>query len=289
MLGSLQTGIQPPIREISSPPEAAPLSDATLDELLIADLRSLQGEQQISSAETGDTYANASVANHICPQYSSRQINRLESHLAEHGTFDIPIVYGNVIVDGITRTIPFVAATETNANHGEMSSMLYLRDHIQVARGFMELYQQDPSRYQAEGDMGRELLRSALLLMSTDSQLTRFEQVIEMGREAGQADWPQISLHFNDLDGNEPNGWRNKQDTLQMLGHLTFDAIDRRFIDVDELTERDKEFLGFLTPFLASVGFPLYENSGSWEEFAAVRTSVMAVETALLHKQLLLL
>jgi hypothetical protein len=53
---------------------------------------------------------------------------------------------------------------------------------------------------------------------------------------------------------------------------------------VSELSDAHKKFLGSIIPLLASAGFPTYENSGSWEEVTANRTSVMAIETALLSK-----
>jgi hypothetical protein len=69
-----------------------------------------------------------------------------------------------------------------------------------------------------------------------------------------------------------------------MLTYLTFDALNREFISVDYLTNANKQFLASVMPFMEAVGFPKYESSGSWEEVCAIRTSVMAVETAMLHK-----
>jgi hypothetical protein len=180
-----------------------------------------------------------------------------------------------------------VAATEIIAgspNHGDMSSMLYLRDHVQAANALMELHLQDPTRYNQEGRTSRTLFLSALHLMSTPSQLARFDDVITRGTTARQEDWPHISLLFNDLEGLKPNGWRNKQDTFQMLADATLDAVENGLLTVDDLAENHKQFLGSIVPLLVSVGFPAYENSGSWEEITAHRTSVLAVETSLLYK-----
>lgn len=269
----------------------------TEDELAVARehderlLHSLKDQNQAAEqypTSAGLAFANDELAIRAKEAYNVSELAGLERFLTEKGTLNIPLVRGySVLVDGETRPVTFVAATEINgdgASHGEMSSMLYLRDHIQAAKALMELYLQDPEAYAAEGALGKELLVSALHLMSTPDQLARGQNVIAKGPQAGQEDWPHISLWFDDLQGKKPNGWRNKQDTLQMLAELGFDAIDRGFVDPGKLLGAHKQFLGSVVPLLTAVGFPTYESSGSWEEVAARRTSVMAVEVALLHK-----
>jgi len=240
------------------------------------------------SETTGLWFASPDLARFAKSDYSSEDLAELEASLLEKGTLSIPTVSGmSVNIDGKTHPITIVAATEINAdtpNHGEMASMLYLRDHIQAASALMALYLQDPEKYQKEGEEARTLLFSALHLISTPAQLARFEAVIDEGNAVGQADWPHISLHFGDMEGKNPNGWRNKQDSFQMLGFLTLDAIEEGFITADLLSDSHKKFLASIVPFLDSVGFPKYKSSGSWEENEAARTSVMAVETALLYK-----
>lgn len=224
-------------------------------------------------------------ADFIRPDYSKSQLFELEQLLAVNGTTAIPIADGFMVeVDDVPRPVSIVAATDTNASHGDMSSMLYLRDHIQAASALMELYLHNPGKYKTEGEQAKTLLLSALHLMSTKAQLARFNEVIARGVAASQEDWPHISLFFNDLAGEKPNGWRNKQDSFQMLAYLACDAIMRGFLHEDELLPSHKTFLASVAPLLKSVGFPLYENSGSWEELEARRTSVMTVETALLGK-----
>jgi len=258
------------------------------DRELLDELELVAQVPRYYSAETGLYFANKELAEMARAQYDAESIARIEQFLIDQGTLNIPIVEGyTVTVDGQEHSVSMVAATEitaNGANHGDMSSMLYLRDQIQAASALMELSLQDPDRYGADGKLGKELLLSALHLMSTPTQLERFNRVIELGEAAGQSDWPQISLHFHDLEGTQPNGWRNKQDSFQMLGYLSLDAIERGFLDTGELADAHKQFLSSIVPFLRSVGYPRYENSGSWEEIAAVRTSVMAIETALLHK-----
>lgn len=258
-----------------------------LDKPLVAGLAE-RHVSRTSSYETGLNFVNSELAEFAKAKYIAQEVASIERWLAEKGTTDIPVLRGyTVIVDGIMRHIAMVTATligADGANHGEMSAMLYLRDQVQAISALMELYLQDPDTYTAEGETAKELLISALHLMSTPAQLDRFENVIQMGEEAGQEDWPHISLWFDDLDGIKPNRWRNKQDSFQMLAYTTLDAIDRGFLEPDELADGHKKFLTSIVPLLESVGFPNYESSGSWEEITAVRSSVIAVETAMLHK-----
>ncbi|UGQ12264.1 hypothetical protein LO772_01225 [Yinghuangia sp. ASG 101] len=219
---------------------------------------------------------------------SPGQLRAVEALLAARGTLDIPVVEaGSVRIDGAERRVRVVAATDITADpavrHGEMSTMFYLRDHVQVASALMELFLRDPVRHATEGDTARALILSALHLMSTPAQLARFAAVIAHG-DTGQEEWPHISLWFDDLAGEKPNGWRNKQDSFQMLAFLVLDAIDRGFLATDELLGAHRQFLRSVVPFLRAVGFPRYESSGSWEEITARRTSVTAVETALLAR-----
>lgn len=284
---------------ISHSPETsseAPLSNAAeaehlhaIDQQLFTELykRNTQPRRYPSAVE-GTQFSNKQLAAMVKNNYSKTALAEIEAFLEARGALHIPTIGGfTALIDSFPQPITIVAATEINdttPNHGEMVSMLYLRDHIQTARALMELYLQDSEQYKKEGKRGLVLLKSALHLLSTPAQLKRFDDVIRRGSEASQEDWPHISLWFDDIEGNRPNGWRNTQDTFQMLAHLTFDAIDRGFLDVDELAEAHKKFLGSVVPLLESVGFPLYENSGSWEEVSAHRTSVMAIEIALLYK-----
>lgn len=260
-----------------------------LDEKIISALWEMNKETRgYYSEETKSIFANEELALLAQETYDTESSVYLEDFLNEKGTIKIPLLDGFlVMVNGIPRAVSIVTATELSSeapNRSDMTSMLYLRDQVQAASVLMDLYLRDPLKYEDEAADARTLLFSALHLMSTSAQLERFNDVIKRGSEAGQADWPHISLLFNDMEALGPNDWRNKQDTFQMLAYTTFDAIERGFIDVNELDNAHKQFLGSVVPLLEAVGFPKYENSGSWEEVEAHRTSVMAIETALLHK-----
>ncbi|NUU20771.1 MAG: hypothetical protein HOV68_04520 [Streptomycetaceae bacterium] len=251
-------------------------------------LRELMRRSHTSRASGGSRFADDTLARLVRAGDSPAHLRAVEALLTERGTLDLPVIEaGSVQVDGAARRVCVVAATDIAADptvrHGEMSTMFYLRDHVQAASAMMELHLTDPVRYAAEGDVGRELIQSALHLMSTPAQLARFAAVVERG-DTGQEEWPHISLWFDDLAAEKPNSWRNKQDSFQMLAFLVLDALDRGFLALDELIPAHRTFLRFVVPFLRAVGFPRYESSGTWEEIAARRTSVMAVETALLAR-----
>ncbi len=271
-------------RGFNIPPALLASDRLLLDELFA---RNAQNTGFYSEA-TGLQFANHELADMAQAGYDEQDVSRLEQYLEGKGTFDIPLIEGLTIrVDGRDQPVSVVSATETGAdgaNHGEMSRMLYLRDHVQVAQMFMRLFMQDPKRYAKEGSVARTLIMSGLHAMSSERQLARFKDVISRGPAAGQEDWPHISLFFDDMNTNQPNGWRNKQDSFQMLACTVFEALDCHFLDVSDLAAGHKQFLGSIVPFLAAVGYPEYESAGSWEEMSVSRTSVMAVETALLHK-----
>lgn len=230
-------------------------------------------------------FQNQTIADYAAPSYTSKRLDEIETFLDRQGTFAIPIIkQHSITIDGTIHPISIVTATDSaDSHHGEMSSMIYLRDHIQTAGAYMELFLHDSKRYARVGIIAKDLLLSALHLLSTPAQLDRFTALISRGREVDQEGWPHISLYFNDLTADNPNGWRNKQDTFQMLAHLTLDATTRGFLSVDDLLPSHKQFLASIVPTLSSVSFPHYESSGSWEEVTAKRTSVIAIETALLH------
>jgi hypothetical protein len=257
-----------------------------MDEELFATLRERIPDPDLyTSKYVQGVFTNGEVARRVRSEYTERGLSRFTNSLEKQGTFDVPITWMTLEVEGTETLLPFVAATEINeVDHGDMSSMVYMRDQIQTARSYMELYIQDPSHNFQKGNMGRLLIKSALHLLSTPKQLDRFVDVAIKGKEAGQEDWPFISQHFNDLAGEDPNGWRNMQDSFQMLGHLTFDAMERGFLDPNDLTDSNHQMLGSMVPLLSSVGFPKHESSGTWEEFLASRTSVIAIETALAYK-----
>lgn len=69
-----------------------------------------------------------------------------------------------------------------------------------------------------------------------------------------------------------------------MLTYHTLDLIERNVVSLKDLTDKQKRFLASVLPFLAKIKFWKEENSGSWEELAAWRSSVMAWDTKAVEK-----
>lgn len=78
----------------------------------------------------------------------------------------------------------------------------------------------------------------------------------------------------------------HKQDAWQIAAYYLLEALELGLVCPKELTSKHKRFLSLIVPFLAKVSFWSCENSGSWEEIPAVRTSVRAWEHRLLIKLL---
>lgn len=125
---------------------------------------------------------------------------------------------------------------------------------------------------------GKELLISGMNFMSSCAQLERFEAIIRSRSSVFVKDpsnWPYIFAGIKqNLACSNPEGWAHKQDAWQILAWHTLDALESGAIRHAELSAKNRRFLGLIVPFLAKVSFWKCENSGSWEEIPAVRSSV---------------
>lgn len=132
----------------------------------------------------------------------------------------------------------------------------------------------------------RELFMSASRLMSTLPQLERFKGVIKSKDQdfiSHKYNWPHIFLDIKgNLNGAKQESWSHKQDAWQMTAYYLIDALERGWINEQDCSEKQIQFLGLISPFLAKVKFYQSPNSGSWEELESIRSSVIAWETALL-------
>jgi len=261
------------------------------DKRLIAELREKTPPRFLGETDQGlQTFANKEIAERARPTYTADQLKDFRQMLTEKGTLDLQLIWQEVTVEGTKRLLPFMPATELNPNHGDMCRQIYVRDQVMAARAAMHRYLLDPERYAADGELGRMLLSSTLHLMSTPDQLARCNMVVALGPKAEQKDWPFISVRRDDMDSTAAdNRWRNIQNSLQMLGDLTCEALAFDFISPAGLTRSNRQLLSAIPSMLAAVGFPRYGNSGSWEEVTGDRSSVMSPETALSAKMLYLL
>jgi hypothetical protein len=114
---------------------------------------SRRARRKLSTESPGRLYRNDEIAELARSRYTLSQLHDLQRLLEQRGTHAIAVPYGTVTVAGEGRRMPFVAATETRAAHGDMSEKVYLRDHNQTAWAFMELYECDPGRHPSEGAM----------------------------------------------------------------------------------------------------------------------------------------
>jgi len=122
--------------------------------------------------------------------------------------------------------------------------------------------------------------------MSSNAQLGRFKAMIRSKSAAYRQDplhWPYI---FADIETNlscqRREGWAHKQDAWQILALHVLDALESKRISREVITKKHREFLSLIIPFLAKVECWRCENSGSWEEIPAVRSSVRAWEHRLI-------
>lgn len=166
-----------------------------------------------------------------------------------------------------------------------MGTHFWIRDNTFIASSLIGLqYEKYP--YPAEWqDMGKKILLSALTVISSCTQLERFQRIIDGGDFDNPHHWPHIFLNIeNNINAANTESWMQKQDAWQILAYHVIIALDNGTIKPEELTSKHTKFLHSICPFLEKVGFPNATNGGSWEEIEANRTSVIAWETVLLYK-----
>jgi hypothetical protein len=201
------------------------------------------------------------------------ELIKLEQLLLQHGTFDLHIE--NKLwqdCDGESQAIKIVLASATGV--WPMGTNIWIRDMAIVGE-----------RLSAIDPLGKEILLSAVTLMSSVSQLGRFIRLIETD------DWalkhrsemqPHIFLHAgSNLNAANFENWGQKQDAWQILAVYVLEAIEKGTIALEELTPKHREFLALAVPFLAAIDFTNDGNFGSWEEVEAIRSSVIAWDTKL--------
>lgn len=210
---------------------------------------------------------------------SPETFRSLAQNLATGGLFDIRTERHSVRdVDGDRFVMTMARAASTDM--WPMGTNYWVRDNALIG-----------ARYLASDDssgmkLGRALLVSALNFMSTVSQLERFEQIIRSSSRSFKSNpdnWPFIFVSIKDnLNAARHEGWAHKQDAWQIVAWYVLDAVDRGHLPLSALTKKNRRFFGCLVPFLCSISFHRAENSGSWEEIPAIRSSVRAWEHRLM-------
>jgi hypothetical protein len=182
--------------------------------------------------------------------------------------------------DGESRWFTLARAASTEM--WPMGTNYWVRDNALI--GVRYLFSKD-RRFKK---VGKELLLSALTFMSSKAQLARCERIIRSTSAAFRRNpnnWPYIFASIKDnLNAAREESWAHKQDAWQIVVFYVLEAIEAGLIEARELTEKHRKFIGMVLPFLAKISFWTCENSGSWEELPAVRTSVRAWEHRLVIK-----
>ena len=212
---------------------------------------------------------------------SAEDLRKLSGELARGGLFDIRCerhVVRDTDGERFTMTIARAVSTEM----WPMGTNYWVRDNALIGARFLE------SDAAAGVRLGKALLLSALSFMSTASQLKRFDRMIRSSSKLFKSDpmnWPYV---FATVKGNlntaTREGWSHKQDAWQMVAWHVLSGIERGLLSLSDLTPKHRQFLAAVVPFLISIDFVTAENSGSWEEIPAIRSSVRAWEHRLIVK-----
>ena len=210
---------------------------------------------------------------------SLAQFQRLERELESKGLFDVRCEKRTWRdLDGERRVFTLARAATTDM--WPMGTHYWVRDNALIGARFLLSENHNHRR------LGKELLLSALTFMSSVSQLKRMEAVVR-SKSAGfvkdAANWPYIFAGVKtNLAAHEKEEWAHKQDAWQILAWYVLEGIERGLITRHDLTAKHRNFLSLIVPFLIKVSFWRCENSGSWEELVAARSSVRAWEHRLI-------
>lgn len=215
-------------------------------------------------------------------------IDRLEEMMRVHGGWDIDVPHVTLKEGNMYEDLTIIGAT--NRGEAQMVDAIWVRDQAQIAMAETEMWSRGRNQvghpYEKEGQNARGVFKSLLTIMSTPSQLGKFDGMLTYGDDPKYRDdpknWPQIFLHRNNLNGEMTEGWAHKQDAWQMLVYGTLDAIEKGLLTVEDLEPSHREFLGYVIPFLNAAHFWENPNSGSWEEATAVRSSTLAWDTVII-------
>ncbi|MFO0416508.1 MAG: hypothetical protein ACK5Y6_04400, partial [Pseudomonadota bacterium] len=246
-----------------------------LDQTLLREL-----QVRYRSATGGSDWRNLSLNRFVNSiPHNAAGLRRLTSLLRQKGAFRLnatTITWRDT--DGESRRFTLARAASTEM--WPMGTHYWVRDNAIIGARLLK------SELAKERSLGKALLLSGLTFISSCAQLTRFRRIIHSTDQATIRDpnnWPFIFAAIKDnLSTIHPQASAHQQDAWQILAWHTLDALQNGAIKFSELTAKHRKFFGMIVPFLAKVSFWKRPNSGSWEEIAAVRTSVRAWEHRLI-------
>lgn len=251
------------------------------DSKLLGSLYQMVSERQFFPV-AGRYYRNSDVAHLVGKGAVASDLYHL---LEAAGTFELnteEIQWCDS--DGESRKLLVNRASKTAM--WPMGTHYWVRDNVLIAARLLNLdYRHgvhDPQLF----ERGKQLLLSAITVLSSVRQLERFDAIIAHPTEGRDPHcWPHIFVDLEDnIEAAKEEGWMHKQDAWQIACYYLLDSLQKGYLKRDELTGKQWSLLEKVTPFLAAVDFSQCENGGSWEEIAAVRSSVIAWEVALLKK-----
>jgi len=257
-------------------------TDSNLIKLQQADTKLIKElERRLKRRQQTGEWRNRELSKQRLLIASLPGLTKLQRSLERAGGFTIQIERKKwKDTDGETR--PFTFARAASTDMWPMGTNYWVRDNAII--GVRYLFSSD-LRYKK---LGKELLLSALTFMSSKAQLARCERMIRSTSAAFRRDpgnWPYIFATIKDnLNAAREEGWAHKQDAWQIVVLYVVEAIEAGILSPRDLTSKHRKFIGMVVPFLAKISFWTCENSGSWEELPAVRTSVRAWEHRLIVK-----
>lgn len=202
-------------------------------------------------------------------------LQTLRNKLEDTGLFDIRIEKHRWR-DSDGKSYVHTLARAATTGMWPMGTHYWVRDNAVIGVRYLR------SKSRVRRKIGREILLSSLTFMSSCAQLSRMEGVIRATSQSFIADaqnWPYIFAGIKDnLHCQNTEIWAHKQDAWQILVWHVLNAIDDGIISLRDLSVKMRRFIGLIVPFLLKVSCWKAENSGSWEEIPAIRSSVRAWE-----------
>ncbi|MBI1833309.1 MAG: hypothetical protein HYR90_00630 [Candidatus Andersenbacteria bacterium] len=211
---------------------------------------------------------------------SAAQFQEIIARMQAEGAFAIRLEHKEL--PQLNTIITFSRAADTRA--WPMGTNVWIRDLTLMAERLVT--SASLPVFAENKEIGKQMILSALSLMSTPSQLNRFRAIISGRTDVTRAsNWPHIFLDSRDnLSGERMEGWSHKQEAWQMTAVVTLQMLQSGILTASDLLPSHKEFLHMCAPFLAAVKYWQNPSSGSWEEIEAVRSSVLAWDIVLLEE-----
>lgn len=273
--------------------QKVPGFDIEQADLLLEDRLALLPDKEIYPA-VGYGFRNSAIAEIIQTDEELQDtdtIDRLIHLIDNNGGFRIEAERGIIRLPRKNKPIIFARATSPDTGH-VMGGWAWVRDQVRISDAGRFVREDEPRVAFAEHSI--PLITSLLSIMSTPAQLRRFDDLIERNDDTdfvqNGLNWPHVFFTPDNLNTEIPENWAHRQDAFQMLAVSTIDALESGFLTTGQrnwnnvFTNDHAAFMARLVPFLAAMDFTEYETSGSWEEFDAKRTSVLAWDLTLLMK-----